>query len=268
MVSTIGHIGEYPLCNPKSILHKCKSLYKIHFIDFYINRSSVARSLARRTKDNSRVGRGAWFRLNNSFLRTIPDMSGWYGADLASLAEASSKDCLPLQFGLSKVMCDLFCIDDAVRAGTSTVLSTLKESHDVLMTNIQALVDYQTQYLLWAIGTVLDPQKVSLETHDILSVPALLEELRQFPNQEDPLTLDREVLDWHRATGSDLISRITAMSVNVSVANWPHRARSIKGMLHHYRTSFKQRAWWTQSRSVIGRPETHPGQIAFFEQLS
>ena len=52
----------------------------------------------------------------------------------------------------AKVMCDLFCIQDSVRQGTSAVLESLKGSHDVLMQNIQALLDYQTKYILWAIN--------------------------------------------------------------------------------------------------------------------
>ena len=30
------------------------------------------------------------------------------------LADAAWKDCLPLQYGLSKFMCDLYCLRDAV----------------------------------------------------------------------------------------------------------------------------------------------------------
>ena len=40
---------------------------------------------------------------------------------------AVGEDCMPLQLGLSKVMCDLFCIDDAVRSGTTAVLSSLQD---------------------------------------------------------------------------------------------------------------------------------------------
>lgn len=172
-------------------------------------------------------------------------MSGSYNKDLKALAEASWKDCLPIQFGLSKVMCDLFCIDDAVRSGTSAVLESLEDSHNVLMTNIQALLDYQTQYLLGAIGTVLNPQtREDSQEHEILSASAVLQELREFPKhnaQNDDLTLNRDVLDWHRATGDELISRITAMSINASTASWPHRVRSLKGMLYHYRNSLHER---------------------------
>ena len=49
-------------------------------------------------------------------------------------------------------MCDLFCVQDSVRQGTSAVLESLKSSHDVLMANIQALLDYHTKYILWAIN--------------------------------------------------------------------------------------------------------------------
>ena len=67
------------------------------------------------------------------------------------MAEAKLKDCIPLQAGLSKVMCDLFCVHDSVRKGTQAVLSSLQDSHDTLMQNIEALLNYQTKYILWQI---------------------------------------------------------------------------------------------------------------------
>eukprot|EP00913_Durusdinium_trenchii_P033213 g31093.t1 len=111
-------------------------------------------------------------------------MSGTLTTDMENLATASLKDCLPLQFGLSKVMCDLFCIDDAVRSGTTAVLSSLQDSHAALMTNLQALLDYQTQYLLWAIGTAVNPHPVALESEEVLAVPVLLKEIEEFPEKE------------------------------------------------------------------------------------
>ncbi|CAK9010827.1 unnamed protein product [Durusdinium trenchii] len=144
---------------------------------------------------------------------------------------------------LCQVMCDLFCIDDAVRSGTTAVLSSLQDSHAALMTNLQALLDYQTQYLLWAIGTAVNPHPVALESEEVLAVPVLLKEIEEFPEKEmrPGLVLGREVLDWHRKTGEELTDRIMAMSINASMENWPHRVKSMKGMLHHYRKSLTDR---------------------------
>lgn len=200
---------------------------------------------------------GAMKNMTEELVRqTVPTLTGSYVKDLQSLADASWKDCLPLQFGLSKVMCDLFCIDDAVRSGTSAVLSSLQSSHQVLMTNLQSLLDYQTKYLLWAIGSIVSPKALwevkqkqkGFEEEDFLSAPDLLqdlEELQEFPvknhSMTDHLMLGREVLDWHEATADELMSRITAMFMNASEDNWPYRARAMKGMLHHYGKSLKEK---------------------------
>lgn len=86
--------------------------------------------------------------------KTMPSMDGPDYKQTSAMATADWNDCLPLQFGLSKVMCDLFCIQDSVREGTSAILSSLEDSQRVLMKNLQALLNYQTQYILWAIGTL------------------------------------------------------------------------------------------------------------------
>lgn len=180
------------------------------------------------------------FALSPHRMRTVPQLSGSYAADLSALAEAGWKDCLPIQFGLSKVMCDLFCIEDAVTAGTSAVLESLQYSHSVLMTNIQSLLDYQTQYLLWAIGSVMDSKKVQQEPHEMLSASALLEDMRHLDLADMP-NLGREILDWHQRAGNELLSRVAGMYINASTANWPHRIKLIKGMLQHYHSSLHER---------------------------
>ena len=182
-------------------------------------------------------------------------MSGVFGTDLQTLADASWKDCLPLQFGLSKVMCDLFCIDDAVRSGTTAVLNSLQESHDVLMNNIETLLQSQSKYLLWAIGTKLNPSDL-VETNETLLLPDLMQELRDFPSAGDDLVLDREVLAWHQATGDELMSRITATSIlNASTDHWPHRVKSMKAMLHHYHQSLSERLRQNRPTSSVAQSQ-------------
>ncbi|CAE7805567.1 unnamed protein product [Symbiodinium sp. CCMP2592] len=100
------------------------------------------------------------------------------GGDSYANAESKSKadyaDWMPLQYGLSKVMCDLFCIHNSVTAGTSAVLQSLQKSQEVLTTNIEQLLHYQTQYLLYKIG-FLQPQ-TALELSEAPSTAELLED--------------------------------------------------------------------------------------------
>lgn len=122
------------------------------------------------------------------------------------------------------------------------------------MNNLQDLLDYQTQYLLWAIGTVLDPKKSERESHvspEILSGSSFLEDLRQMDVFHSDLPhLDREILEWHRSKGDELLSRVAALSINASMENWPHRTKSLRGMLQHFRNSFQKRLRKTSSTSA------------------
>lgn len=217
-----------------------------------LSKKAAARKAAERKTPP--IGGAALKNMSKILLdQTVPELSGDYGNDLDLLAEAGWKDCMPLQLGLSKVMCDLFCIDDAVRSGTTAVLSSLQDSHDTLMNNLQDLLDYQTQYLLWAIGTVLDPKKSERESHvsEILSGSSFLEDLRQMDVFHSDLPhLDREILEWHRSKGDELLSRVAALSINASMENWPHRTKSLRGMLQHFHNSFQKRLRKTSSTSA------------------
>lgn len=86
--------------------------------------------------------------------KTIPKLEGPTYKQTSDMAKSTANDCLPLQFGLSKVMCDLFCVQNSVREGTHAILSSLEDSQQVLMQNLQSLLNYQTEYILWAIGTL------------------------------------------------------------------------------------------------------------------
>ena len=53
------------------------------------------------------------------------------------------------------------------------------------MDNLQKLLDYQTQYLLWAIGTVLNPGTKVSETLEADVLPSeMLQELREVPRKQ------------------------------------------------------------------------------------
>ena len=94
-----------------------------------------------------------------------------------AMAKAEWDDCMPLQAGLSKVMCDLFCVQNSVRAGTTAVLQSLEDSHQVLKDNLQALLNYQSQYILWAMTQL--PANVTLMQDAVPSVSDIMAELSQ-----------------------------------------------------------------------------------------
>ncbi|CAE7836956.1 unnamed protein product, partial [Symbiodinium sp. KB8] len=146
------------------------------------------------------------------------------------LIDADWSDCLPLQYGLSKVMCDLFCLQDSVRAGTSAVLESLEDSHNILMQNLEALLDYQTSYILWALynAAASATKDADLQTEAPPEASALLAALRQIDFKHVQATtprLSRDILQWHQAAGQNLYNRLASLTVNASKQSWPLRVK-------------------------------------------
>lgn len=181
--------------------------------------------------------------------KTLPQLSSPGGdsqADNAKkLANAGYADCMPLQFGLSKVMCDVFCVQNSVRAGTSAVLESLAESHQVLMTNLQSLLNYQTEYLLWAIGTRLPKPKASLwSREDVPSAMDVVAELRaafHTIQSDQKGGLSRSLVEWHQGYSDVLLKRLSSLTHNASQANWPFRVKAMRNMLRHFKHSFQSK---------------------------
>ncbi len=145
-----------------------------------------------------------------------------------SSSEAQYKDWNPLQYGLSKVMCDLFCIHDSVTAGTSAVLQNMEKSQDVLTKNLQKLLNYQTEYILWAIGTVVKPHSSWSKLEQVPSVTELMQELRRLPKSLSDGGFSRELLDWHQDASDLLLARI-AVTGNQTSETWPYRIHAVRG---------------------------------------
>ncbi|CAE7346952.1 NEK5 [Symbiodinium natans] len=133
------------------------------------------------------------------------------------------------------------------RANYETILVEAQDSQKILMKNLQALLNYQTQYILWALGTVLTPAPTQQDTEEPEEVPeasTLLAELQQVDFEHMKGTsprLSREILHWHQAAGQELYDRIASLTVNVSKQSWPLRMKAARGMLHHFQASFRQR---------------------------
>jgi len=86
-----------------------------------------------------------------------PDYLGFATAkNSENFATSGWKDCSPIQYGLSKMMCDLYCIEGAVKEGDTVILQSIQDSHNTLMTNMELLLEHQTQTFLWGMGQLRD----------------------------------------------------------------------------------------------------------------
>ena len=123
---------------------------------------------------------------------------------------------------------------------------------------VQALLNYQTEYILWAIGTLAkkDANDTS-KNHDARAPEAstLLADLQKIDFDAMAQVQPREILTWHAAAGEQLYSRIAALVVNASKETWPLRLKSARGMLHHFTAAFQQRlrAGAPQESQVAGK---------------
>ena len=108
---------------------------------------------------------------------------------------------------------------------------------------VQALLNYQTEYILWAIGTLAKKDHDSSNKHDARApeASALLADLQKIDFEDMANVQPREILTWHAAAGEQLYSRIAALTVNASKETWPLRLKSARGMLHHFTAAFQQR---------------------------
>merc|ERR1719201_402098 len=86
-----------------------------------------------------------------------PDSFGFAKArNLEKMNKAGYGDRDPVQQGMSKMMCDLYCTEQAVKEGDATILTNIQTSHRVMMTNVERLLDYHTQTVMWGMGVLRD----------------------------------------------------------------------------------------------------------------
>eukprot|EP00466_Bigelowiella_natans_P006874 jgi/Bigna1/69920/fgenesh1_pg.10_\ len=78
-------------------------------------------------------------------------------------------DCNPMQNGFNLVLCDLYCLRDAVRAGTAAVIKNIELLAENLMTNIDMLMDYYSQVTMLKVeqevAKVAPKKKMLFETN-------------------------------------------------------------------------------------------------------
>eukprot|EP00435_Cladocopium_sp_Y103_P039215 s301_g10.t1 len=205
-----------------AVLGRFYNKHNKQFDSFVKTLKATGKTVAQIQKVRARKQKGATKEVED---KTIPNLDGPTYKQTSNMAKSTWNDCLPLQFGLSKVMCDLFCVQDSVREGTSAILSSLEASQRVLMENLQALLNYQTE-------TVINKKPEASEATLLSGIPSpsgLLEELWHIDFEDAKATVPSvsrrldagNVLDWHRSTAPELYGRMAAMSVNATPQNWP-----------------------------------------------
>lgn len=93
--------------------------------------------------------------LNLAFPKDLlsPDGKGYaYSKNLDKMAKAGWDDCDAVTYGFSKIMCDLYCTEDAVRAGNDANAKNIRKATNVINQNMQKLLDYHTELVVHKLG--------------------------------------------------------------------------------------------------------------------
>ena len=73
-------------------------------------------------------------------------------ANLKQYNLANWLDDSPIQTGLSKIMCDLYCTESAVKESGNAILESTQSTAETLQGNLQNLLDYHSQLIFYGLG--------------------------------------------------------------------------------------------------------------------
>eukprot|EP00928_Gymnodinium_smaydae_P026668 TRINITY_DN2086_c0_g1_i3.p1 TRINITY_DN2086_c0_g1~~TRINITY_DN2086_c0_g1_i3.p1 ORF type:complete len:3588 (+),score=627.02 TRINITY_DN2086_c0_g1_i3:1023-10766(+) len=171
----------------------------------------------------------------------IPELAqpGTWGSGMETnmLTFSEGSNCDSVKFGLSKIICDLYCVNDAVREGDKSILATIKSQSDALTENLKLLFEYYTGTVLDRADAMEKTLKASmLPSQKLLAGPTLLRRgdvdaremlsaLSELPSVvqglstqasalQDAPRVDRDLVAWHQETGSALLRRVAAALAN------------------------------------------------------
>ena len=85
-----------------------------------------------------------------------PDDTGTNQAkDMEDFNLAGWLDDNPIQTGISRILCDLYCTEDAVKQGNNVINTNIRLSNIALQTNIERLFDFQSKLIFFGLGQSL-----------------------------------------------------------------------------------------------------------------
>ena len=74
-----------------------------------------------------------------------PIMNLMKGHEKQSYIVQNAEDCSPIREGTDRILCDLYCLKDAVKSGTKAVLANLKLANQNILLNTDMLLNYYAQ---------------------------------------------------------------------------------------------------------------------------
>lgn len=155
-----------------------------------------------------------------------PDDTGTNQAkDMEDFNLAGWLDDNPIQTGISRILCDLYCTEDAVKQGNNVINTNIRLSNIALQTNIERLFDFQSKLIFFGLGQLREqltpsqtetrallqsgdveaPQELQTLLSEMNEVPKLLE--TNFDSSKGSLALDQ----WYRTAGKQLTDSVEAI---------------------------------------------------------
>lgn len=152
-----------------------------------------------------------------------PDDTGKNAAkDFENFNLAGWLDANPIQTGISRILCDLYCTEDAVKQGNNVINANIRLSNVALQTNLERLFDFQSKLIFFGLGQLRDqltpsqtetrallqsgdveaPQELQTLLSEMNEVPKLLE--ANFDSSKGSLALDQ----WYRTAGKQLTDSV------------------------------------------------------------
>ena len=62
----------------------------------------------------------------------------------------------PIQNGIARILCDLYCTEDAVKAGNNAINQNVVNSAISLQANLERLIDFQSKLIFFGLGQLLE----------------------------------------------------------------------------------------------------------------
>eukprot|EP00435_Cladocopium_sp_Y103_P045306 s28_g13.t1 len=159
----------------------------------------------------------------------------WGGGNVEQYNLANYLDDSPIQTGLSKVMCDLYCTESAVKESGDAILKSIKSTAETLQSNFEKLMDYQSQLIFFGLGQLKESMpsqaaglaqeetdlKAGAEDPDVkLRIETELKELpKMLDINIDPSASSIETMKWLKDAGQDLLDSVATILTYSSTSN-------------------------------------------------
>ena len=95
-------------------------------------------------------------------------------------AKLGYDDCNAVQAGMNRVLCDLYCVKDAVKSGTKAVIQNIAASNENILTNSKMLMEYYAQEVIYQLSGEIQSSSLAENVTPRGLVSELQETLKQY----------------------------------------------------------------------------------------